>query len=336
MRKTAAIRYHAKYLARLGRDQRRRFFACQLRTRAGITQLKELFISASHACNADCVHCYEKFRHDSFSRSLPSGTIRSAVDQLVGLGGYQVFFCSGEFLLRADALDQIAYARSRGLAVSMTSNGILLDRTTVDDLDRAGLTKLIVSIDSADPDRHDGLRGVAGCFHQATEGIRLARERGILTEIWTYVSRSNPDGLPAVSRLGRELGVNAVFVFFPLLSGHFFDRPEENLTFAERERFRREFNGSDNVMLEFPTEGDHCRGGGAYHINLMPSGDVTYCPAVPYSYGNIETRSLEDCLARIRRDRVRLAHCCRGQCPVNFQDYRQNCDAEFLYGGSTG
>jgi MoaA/NifB/PqqE/SkfB family radical SAM enzyme len=333
MRPSAALRYHLKYLERLDRHQRRRFFACQLRSRAGVSQLKELFVSSSHACNADCVHCYEKFSHESFSRSLSPETIRHAVDQLADLGGYQIFFCSGEFLLRSDAIEQIAHARARGLAVSMTSNGILLDSSTIDALDRAGLTKLIVSLDSSVPARHDELRGVEGCFDKATNGIRLARERGILTEIWTYVSRSNLEGLPAISRLGEDLGVNAVFVFFPLLSGRFYDKPEENLTFAEREHFRREFNGSSNVMLEFPTEGDHCRGGGAYHINIMPSGDVTYCPAVPYSYGNIDSRSLADCLVDIRRDRVRLAHCCRGQCPVNFQDYRRNCNAAFMYAG---
>jgi MoaA/NifB/PqqE/SkfB family radical SAM enzyme len=332
MRASDVIRYHLKYLQRLDRRQRARFVKCQLRSRAGVLQLKELFISCSHACNANCVHCYEKFSHEMLSRSLTSGQVRSAVDQLVELGGYQVFYCSGEFLLRSDALDQIAYARSRDLAVSITSNGMLLDAPTVAAIDEAGVTKLIVSLDSADASRHDELRGVEGCFESAVNGIRLALERKVLTEIWTYVSRSNPGELRAIALLGEELGVDSVFVFFPLLSGHFFDKPEENLTREERDRHRREFNRSPVVMLEFPDEGDHCRGGGAYHINVMPSGHVTYCPAVPYSYGHIDSRSLRDCLVDIRRDRRRLAHCCRGQCPVNFDDYRRGCNARFMYG----
>ncbi len=332
MRASNIIRYHLKYLRRLDHRQRARFVKCQLRSRAGALQLKELFISSSHACNADCVHCYEKFTHEKFPRSLTTEQVRSAVDQLVELGGYQVFFCSGEFLLRSDALDQIAYARSRDLAVSITSNGILLDEPTVTAIDEAGVTKLIVSIDSADASRHDELRGVQGCFESAVGGIRLALSRSILTEIWTYVSRSNPGELRAISRLGEELGVDSVFVFFPLLSGHFYDKPEENLAREERDRYRREFNRSPKVMLEFPDEADHCRGGGAYHINVMPSGHVTYCPAVPYSYGHIDSRSLRECLVDIRRDRQRLAHCCRGQCPVNFDDYRRGCNARFIYG----
>ena len=92
------------------------------------------------------------------------------------LGGYQVYFCSGEFLMRDDALEQIAYARSQGLAVTVTSNGILLDRSMIDAMDRAGLTKLIVSLDSAEPARHDELRGVEGCFDKATNGMYPAGE----------------------------------------------------------------------------------------------------------------------------------------------------------------
>jgi len=332
MRASNIVRYHLKYLQRLDHAQRARFVKCQLRSRAGVFQLKELFISCSHACNADCVHCYENFSHETISRSLTGAQVRRAVDQLVGLGGYQVFYCSGEFLLRNDALDLIAYARSRDLAVSVTSNGILLDEATVAAIDEAGVTKLIVSLDSADASRHDELRGVQGCFESAVSGIRLALQRNMLTEIWTYVSKSNPGELRAIARLGEGLGVDSVFVFFPLLSGHYFDKSEENLTEAERDRYRREFNRSSVVMLEFPDEEDHCRGGGAYHVNVMPTGDVTYCPAVPYSYGHIDSRSLRDCLVDIRRDRQRLAHCCRGQCPVNFDDYRRDCNARFMYG----
>jgi MoaA/NifB/PqqE/SkfB family radical SAM enzyme len=161
--------------------------------------------------------------------------------------------------------------------------------------------------------------------------LRLARERGLMTEIWTYVSRSNPDELGPISALGERLGVDSVFVYFPLLSGHLFDRPEENLTTEERERYRAEFNESVNVFLEFPTEGEMCRGGGASHLAVMPSGDVTFCPPVPYSYGNIAERSLEDCLVDMRADYERLGHCCAGQCPVNSPEYRARSAGRFMY-----
>ncbi|MFA6093128.1 MAG: radical SAM protein [Elusimicrobiota bacterium] len=331
MRTAKLIDYNLKYLRRLSWGQLSRLAKSSLRSCLMADTLKELFICPSHACNADCMHCYEKFQHKKFAHSLRPAQVKQAIDEFTKLGGQQVFFCSGEFLLREDALEHIRYARSRDLTVSITSNGLLLDEAKIDALASAGLTRLILSIDSADPARHDRLRGAPGCLEKVMAAVRMAKCKGLWVELWTYVSRSNAEGLDAISALAENLGADIVFVFFPLLSGRFFDKPEENLSFEERESFRKRYNPSSNVLLEFPTERTLCRGGGKSHICVMPSGDVTFCPAVPYSYGKIGERSLRDCLADIRADYRRFLPACRGQCPVNSPDYRKGCSAQFMY-----
>jgi MoaA/NifB/PqqE/SkfB family radical SAM enzyme len=140
----------------------------------------------------------------------------------------------------------------------------------------------------------------------------------------------DPDDLEAIAELGVKLGVERVYVYFTLLSGHLFDKPEENLSLEERETFRRRFNGRKRLRLEFPTEAVPCNGGGARHMAVMPTGDATFCPPVPYSYGNIRSRTLEECLKDIRADYRRFQHC-TGQCPVNFLEYRRGCRARFMY-----
>ena len=297
------------------------------------TQLERVFICPSHDCNARCVHCYENFDGKPDPASLTTADIKKIVDQFHTLGGYQVYFCSGEFLLRRDALPLLRYVSSRHMASSITTNGLLLSASMLDDLKAAGLTELIVSIDSADRRRHDDRRGVPGCFEKATAGLRLAREKGIITYIWTYVSRSNANELEGIIRLGQDLGVELVYVFFPLLSGKFFNSFEENLSFEEREDYRRRYNNRDGVLLEFPTEETPCTGGGLDHVCVMPSGDVTFCPPVPYSYGNIHTASLKQCLLAVRKDYQRFPRCTKGQCPVNFPEYRNTCNARFIHQG---
>ncbi len=294
------------------------------------TQLERIFVCPSHACNARCVHCYENFSGQP-AASLTTDDVHNIVDQFHALGGYQVYFCSGEFLLRPDALALIRYVSSRHMVSSITTNGLLLSGPLLDDLKAAGLTELIVSIDSADPRRHDERRGVPGCFEKAAAGLKLARERGIITYIWTYVSRSNADELDGIIALGQRLQVELVYVFFPLLSGKFFDRFDENLSFEEREEYRHRYNEREGVLLEFPTEGTPCTGGGLDHVCVMPSGDVTFCPPVPYSYGNVHTTPLKECLRAAREDYRRFPQCTRGQCPVNFPEYRDKCRARFLH-----
>ena len=243
----------------------------------GATQVMSIFVCPSHVCNANCVHCYEKYSA-SKNHTLSTKEVKEIIDQFAGLGGLIVRFCSGEFLLRKDCYELVDYVTRKHMYCTITTNGLLLDEPTVDGLIRAGLKELIVSLDSANPERHDSMRGVKGCFERATNGIRIAASKGLTTLIWTYVSKSNYDELDAIARLGKELGAKYTYVFFTLLSGHYFDRHEENLTVKEREEFRRRFNGREDIRLEFPTEQDECTGGGKYHVCVMPSGDKGKCP----------------------------------------------------------
>jgi len=332
MHKSALMGIHKDYRKRLAPEQLWRHLRCNALSALGILQLKVIFICPSHQCNADCSHCYEKFQSNNFAHSLSTKQVKNVIDQFYNLGGHTIFFCSGEFLLREDSLDLIRYARSKSLCTVVTTNGILLDEKTTDALKDAGITALIVSIDSTDPSKHDKLRGVEGCFEKAIKGMYIAKSKGIVVGIWTYVSKSNFNELSGIAGLAKKIGVKNIFTYFPLLSGNFFDKPEENLTFEEREMFRKEFNNSVNVVLEFPTEKSLCMGGGRFHICVMPSGDVTFCPPVPYSYGHIDSRSLRDCLKDIKKDFKRFClTSCRGQCIVNFPEYRKNCNAKFMY-----
>ena len=330
MRRSKSILNYLKYIRKLDIDQLWRHIRCHLLSRLGFLQLKKIFICPSHECNANCTHCYEKFSHENFRKSLTTDQVKNIIEQFYKLGGYFVYFCSGEFLLRDDALELIRYARSKDMTISLTTNGLLLDEKKIDELNKAGLKVLIVSIDSAKASRHNELRGLQGCFEKAINGIRIAKKKMNIVWIWTYVTKTNFDELTGISKLGTELDVDLIFAFFPLLSGHLFNRYDENLTYEEKQFLRGQFNQSSNVILEFISEKDKCRGGGLEHICVMPSGDVTFCPPVPYSYGNINTKSLKDCLKEILNDYKRF-FCYRGQCIVNFPEYRKNCNAEFIY-----
>ncbi len=235
--------------------------------------------------------------------------------------------------MRKDAFELIRYARSKKLFVNMTTNALLLDEAKIDELLEAGLTHLIVSIDSPHAARHDELRRCKGLFKAATDALLLAGKKGLRARIWTYATRSNFNfhELDDIIKLGQDLGVDHVFVFFPLLSGHLYDRFEDNLTLEDREAFRERYNGRSGVVLELPSEKSPCRGGGYHHLCVMPSGDVTFCPPVPYSYGHIDSKSLKDCLLDIKADHKRFAFHATGQCPVNLPDYREHSRGEFMY-----
>lgn len=196
-------------------------------------QLKGIFISPSHECNANCIHCYEKFQGKK-QIALSTDNVKNIVDQFILLGGAMVYYCSGEFLLRSDAIELVKYASDRKLYVCVASNGLLANEEKIDELKQAGLSRLIISIDSAVEAKHDEFRGIKGCYQKAVNALQIAKEKGLSTQIWTYISKTNFEELAGITELGKQLQTDEVFVFYPLLSGHLFNRFDENLTFEEQ------------------------------------------------------------------------------------------------------
>ncbi len=320
-----------KYVKRFGWLFTWRFILYHLKKQLGITVLKYIFISTWHECNANCKHCYEKFEGKN-KNSLSTADVKNIIDQFYKLNGILIYFCSGEFLMRPDAIELITYARKKKILVSVVTNGLVLNDEYLEKLKMADLNRLIVSFDSADANRHDNNRGVNGIFNKAYHGLKKATEMGIKTQIWTYVSKSNFNELDGIIEIRKQISKEPVFVFFPLLAGHYFNAFDENLTFEEREFFRKKYNPIKEVMLEFPTEKSVCRGGGNEHINVMPDGEVTFCPPVPYSYGNIHQEPLKKILLKVKKDYNKFfTKRLTGQCPVNFKEYREKNNGKYIY-----
>jgi len=309
----------------------KRFILYHVKKSLGITTLKYIFISTWHNCNANCSHCYEKFNNKK-NVSMSTNEVKIIIDEFYKLNGILIYFCSGEFLLRDDALELIKYARNKKILVCVVSNGIILENKFVAELKNADLNRLVVSIDSADEAKHDENRRIKGAFKKAINGLTYAKKLGIKTQIWTYASKSNYNELDRIALLNSEITNEPVFVFFTLLAGNFFNKFEENLSFDDREYFRKNYNSNKQIMLEFPTEKSLCRGGGNEHINIMPDGEVTFCPPVPYSYGNVKNQKLSIILKKVQKDyKLFFKHKNTGQCPVNFIEYRKNNNGKYIY-----
>ncbi|MFH1308291.1 MAG: radical SAM protein [archaeon] len=304
----------------------RLFMWFELRRAFGQKVIPGMFLSPSQTCNCDCKHCYEVYDGKRIKESLTLKEIKSVIDQFKSMDGRYIVFCSGEFLLRKDALEIINYAFNKEIFTILVTNGLLINEASIKELKKAGLREVVVSIDSMNAEKHDELRGVKGCHKKAINSLKLAKKCGLETSIWTYISRSNIHELEEIEKLAIELDITDVFCYFPLLSGKFFNKPDENLTFEEREDIRKKFKNSKKFFLEFATEDTLCTAAAEYHLNVNPAGEVTFCPPVPYSYGNIKNEPLKKIYARMRKDFKRFRYF-KGQCPVNNPDYRRRCKA---------
>lgn len=162
-------------------------------------------------CECRCSHCSD-WDHDG--RGLDTATWKQAISDSLALGVYLAIFTGGEPLLRPDLEELIAHVDPGWAVPVMFTNGLHLAARAAA-LRRAGLRRVLVSFDHADPARHDGNRGVAGIFARAAEGVATCRAQGMLTGISTFADpgRLEDGTLDGLLALARRLQVNEVVLF---------------------------------------------------------------------------------------------------------------------------
>jgi MoaA/NifB/PqqE/SkfB family radical SAM enzyme len=250
---------------------------------------------------------------------LTTVDLKSVIDAAKRLGVLEVIFSGGEPLLRPDMPELVRYAHDAGLLIRLNTNGLLLTRECAAELRRAGVTQCAVSIDDANPEIHDRLRGLPGLHKKATEGVRILREFNIPCQILTYAARENVTaGLERISALGRELGAFAVFIFFPMAVGRWDGAFDKVLTEEERGRVR-DLQDMTLVHIELPTSHTPCCTYDGAVLHVTARGDATPCPFVPFSIGNVTEFSLDSLWKRYIGG---MTLECFGECPMNFPESR--------------
>jgi MoaA/NifB/PqqE/SkfB family radical SAM enzyme len=100
-------------------------------------------------CNLDCHYCNE------FNNSIPHpalADLKKWMDHIRKLGVMRLGLQGGEPLKHPDIVEVVRYAKSLGFRkVSMSTNGFLLNRQLLADLEGAGLDELQISVDRMTP-----------------------------------------------------------------------------------------------------------------------------------------------------------------------------------------
>jgi MoaA/NifB/PqqE/SkfB family radical SAM enzyme len=160
-------------------------------------------------CNLRCVSCacWRTTTHNELSTAEWQDVFR----QLAELQIYKLNFTGGEPLLRRDAIELMAYARSSGIRhMHLNTNAILLRPATLQRVLDAGVRSFNISVDGPQA-MHDHIRGRAGAFEVTVDHLRqvVARraELGLQVRMNFTVMRDNVAALPQVATLAQELGV---------------------------------------------------------------------------------------------------------------------------------
>lgn len=156
-------------------------------------------------CNLPCRHCFVRFSGTTMSEATFGAVLAGAQ----ALGAVELAFNGGEPLLHDRCLDWIDRARAAELRVILFSNATRIDAARAERLARAGVAKVVVSLDGFQRE-HDALRG-EGAFALAEAGIRHLTRAGVAVWITTLVHPGNHATVDALARHAvDELGARGV------------------------------------------------------------------------------------------------------------------------------
>jgi len=137
--------------------------------------IHKLYLEPTTGCNLSCKTCIRNVWEDPVA-AMSMATFNQMMDSLDGLPNLKrvVFTGFGEPLVHSHILEMVEAVRRRNLAVSIGSNGLLLNERMGREIVSLGVDRLVISVDGVNPETYAGVRGAM--LSQVLENIRILNE----------------------------------------------------------------------------------------------------------------------------------------------------------------
>ena len=157
----------------------------------------------TYACNLSCVHCLSASgRRDP--AELSTAECRGVLDELAAMRVFYINVGGGEPTVRGDFWELLDYAISANIGVKFSTNGVKIDRAAATRLASTDYVDVQISVDGADADVNDAIRG-EGSFATAIRAMENLAAAGFADfKISVVVTRHNIDQLDAFAALAQR------------------------------------------------------------------------------------------------------------------------------------
>lgn len=162
-------------------------------------------------CNLTCKHCYALSADTDFAGELSTAEVYAVMDDLKAFGVSVLILSGGEPMLRPDIWDIARRAKSMGFYVGLSSNGTLIDDSTIGAIADVGFDYIGVSLDGLGA-IHDRFRRRQGAFDASLTGIRLCRDAGLKVGVRFTLTRDNAQDWPGLLDLVAEEDIDKVYL----------------------------------------------------------------------------------------------------------------------------
>lgn len=177
--------------------------------------LLRLRLSVTSRCNYSCVFCHREGQPRGAEDALTAEDYGFIASALSKVGAVHYKLTGGEPLMRDDVDAVVARIVRAGGSVSLVTNGYLL-RDWAERLAAAGLSRVNVSVHSADPARYSAVTGAPpDSLKRALGGIAKCAELGLGVKINAVVLRgvnTDRESVKELVRLASRAGATLRFI----------------------------------------------------------------------------------------------------------------------------
>lgn len=177
-------------------------------------------LELTNRCPLECVHCYNNLpMNDRGARrtELTTAEHMRILDELAEMGCMWLLLSGGEILARPDFLEIYRYAASKGMLLTLFTNGTLITERVADALAALPPFAIEITLYGRTKATYEELTGIPGSFEKCLRGIRLLLERNLPLKLKTVALSVNKHEVWAMKRFAEEeIGVK--FSFDPMIS----------------------------------------------------------------------------------------------------------------------
>jgi radical SAM protein with 4Fe4S-binding SPASM domain len=139
-------------------------------------------IEVTRRCPLECAHCYNNLPMNDMAARHGELTYEEhcrIVDEITEAGCFWLLYTGGEIFARRDFLDIYSYARSKGLLITLFTNGTLITEKIADRLVAERPFKIEITLYGRTKETYERLTGIPGSYEKCLRGIELLRDRGL-------------------------------------------------------------------------------------------------------------------------------------------------------------
>jgi MoaA/NifB/PqqE/SkfB family radical SAM enzyme len=267
----------------------------------------------TNRCNSRCTIC-GYWKNTDLSDELTTGEWEQVLDELKKLGVKMInFTADGEILTRKDAFEIMRYAKRLGFAITINTNGLVMDQFIQHIIELKPL-QMQISLDVFDDVGYEKIRGVPNGFTKVKNNILVLKHAGFnKISVGSVLTKDNLDDLTQLQKFCLEHGFAYRVTAFQFEGFGIDDTRRLRQTYRE-ESFLEQLNEVVYELSKYPMNNTkqylksmiHYYTSDKYHplncvvahykIFIFPNGDVSLCNVMHSNAvtSNVKEKFLKD------------------------------------------